>query len=210
MRGFLAHHWEAVAALAGVGVLYALLAGSLRVLPGPRLLLLGVAGVTVGVFVVLHALGQRQMARWLGIGATAGSTLVIADAVRSLALLPSADLPRGHEFFINAALIWLLNVVVFALWYWEIDGGGPVRRRSRPYRSTDFAFPQFQLDDPTLRASWQPNGWDYLFLAFNTSTAFSPADTMVLSRTAKALMMAQSLTSLVVVSVLVGRGVSAL
>ncbi len=109
----------------------------------------------------------------------------------------------------DSALIWAMNVVTFAVWYWEIDGGGPARRRRDRHASEDFLFPQIARGGDEARG-WSPGFVDYLFLAFNTSTAFSPTDTAVLSRRAKVLTMAQSLIFLAVVAVLIGRAVDTL
>lgn len=79
-----------------------------------------------------------------------------------------------------------------------------------PYRVTDFAFTQFQLEDPALREGWQPSLLDYVFLACTTSTAYGPADTIVVSHRAKVLIMVEALISLVVIGVLVGRAVGQL
>ena len=209
----LARGWQSALVLACMGLLYALVSRPLR-LPSALWHVLGwAAGAVLALSVIaplLHWRGMRIVARVLGMAVTAGITLTIINSVRSLTLLPSEELPAGRELFLNAALIWLLNVLVFALWYWEIDGGGPIERRQGSYRVTDFAFPQFQLDMPSLREGWQPNILDYLFLAFTTSTAFGPADTIVVSRRAKVLMMIEALISLVVVGVLVGRAVGEL
>ena len=99
--------------------------------------------------------------------------------------------------------------MTFTVWYWEIDGGGPAQRRQEEHHSEDFLFPQMNLDDKTSR-TWSPSILDYLFLAFNTSTAFSPTDTAFLSRRAKLLMMVQALLSLVILAVLVSRAINAL
>lgn len=117
------------------------------------------------------------------------------DAARFVALL-RADL--------------IANVLTFALWYWDIDGGGPAHRHPGRHASSDFAFPQQQLDDDGLVEGWSPGFIDYLFLAFNTSTAFSPTDTIVLSRHAKVLMMLRSSISLVVIGILVARAINTL
>jgi hypothetical protein len=94
----------------------------------------------------------------------------------------------------DAALLWLINVVRFAVWYREIDGGGLAQRLREAHTSEDFLFPQMNLGDKSAR-NWSPGFLDYLFLAFNTSTAFSPTDTAVLSRQAKVFMMLQALLS---------------
>ncbi len=107
-----------------------------------------------------------------------------------------------------AAVIWLFNVLLFAIWYWELDAGGPLARHSGTrYRSDDLVFPQRQHDGAD---DWMPEFLDYLFFAFNSSTAFSPTDTLVMSRRMKVLMMVQSLISLAVLAVIASRAVNAL
>ena len=109
----------------------------------------------------------------------------------------------------DAALLWIINVATFSVWYWESDGGGPALRHREGHRSGDFLFPQMNLGGGVARG-WSPGFFDYVFLAFNTSTAFSPTDTSVLSRRAKVLMMLQALLSLVILAVLVSRAINAL
>jgi uncharacterized membrane protein len=111
---------------------------------------------------------------------------------------------------VDAALIWASNVVTFAVWYWEIDGGGPAERRMDAHTSEDFVFPQLARQEGREVTGWAPGFLDYLFLAFNTSTAFSPTDTPVLSQRAKVLTMIQSVLSLVVILVLVGWAINTL
>jgi uncharacterized membrane protein len=107
-----------------------------------------------------------------------------------------------------AAVIWLVNILLFAFWYWELDAGGPVARHcGEPYQSDDLVFPQRQHDGDE---AWIPEFLDYLFFAFNSSTAFSPTDTLVMSRRMKVLMMVQSLISLSVLAVVASRAVNAL
>jgi uncharacterized membrane protein len=110
----------------------------------------------------------------------------------------------------SAGALWIANILVFALWYWKLDGGGPLgRERSRGTLNSSFLFPQM-LSREGLDSSWTPHFVDYLFLSFNTSTAFSPTDTAVLSRWAKLGMMAQSLISLMIVVLLAARAVNIL
>src|SRR5207245_2439240 len=99
------------------------------------------------------------------------------------------------------------NLLTFALWYWEVDGGGPAHRHATRCGSSDFAFPQRVIGDQQ-DAAWVPEFVDYVFLAFNTSTAFSPTDTMVLARRAKLLMMYQSILSLITIAVLAARAIN--
>jgi uncharacterized membrane protein len=122
-----------------------------------------------------------------------------------------SDLPHETALGLlrDAALIWLVNTMTFALWYWELDGGGPSRRLHQGYASRDFVFPQ-KAGPAADDQRWCPRFIDYLFLAFNTSTAFSPTDTLVLSPRAKLLMMIQSLISLVVLAVIAARAINTL
>ncbi|WP_067847425.1 DUF1345 domain-containing protein [Alicyclobacillus mali (ex Roth et al. 2021)] len=109
--------------------------------------------------------------------------------------------------FRDALLLWVTNIFVFAVWYWEIDRGGPLKRhRGTPDRA-DLLFPQMMADVAGWQ-DWHPTFIDYLYLAFNTNTAFSPTDTAVLSRRMKVLMMTQSVISLAVVSVIAGRAIN--
>jgi uncharacterized membrane protein len=104
-----------------------------------------------------------------------------------------------------AALLWFFNILVFALWYWELDGGGPWKRHLSGHQAADFLFPQQVSGN-----SWVPHFLDYLFLAFTGATALSPADTFPLSRLAKTLMMIEAILSLTVVAVLAARAVNIL
>jgi hypothetical protein len=104
---------------------------------------------------------------------------------------------------LDAVLLWVINVVTFAVWYWEIDGGGPAQRRREGHASQDLLFPQMNFDDKSSHA-WSPGFLDYVFLAF------SPTDTAFLSQRAKGLMMVQALLSLLILAVLVSRAVNTL
>ncbi|MEU2618198.1 hypothetical protein ABZ642_08500 [Streptomyces sp. NPDC007157] len=105
--------------------------------------------------------------------------------------------------------IWLTNVIVFALWYWEWDRGGPMARVQGHHQYADFLFVQMQSPE-TAPQDWEPTFLDYLYLSFTNSTAFSPTDVMPLSRWAKMLMMLQSSVSLVTVVLVVARAVNIL
>lgn len=121
----------------------------------------------------------------------------------------------GEEMLLAAVQIWLTNVIVYALWYWELDGRGPEIRThtaiDKEPLHADFLFPQMSFE-PGLRSRihWKPQFVDYLFLSFTNSTAFSPADTFPLTRLAKTLMMAESLTSLVTIAIIAGHAVGIL
>jgi uncharacterized membrane protein len=102
-------------------------------------------------------------------------------------------------------LLWLSNILVFAVWYWEIDGDGPVHRHQRGHPAADFLFPQQSMDRP-----FAPGFVDYLFLAFGFATALSPADTAPLTPRAKLLMMSEALISITIIALLVARSVNIL
>lgn len=115
----------------------------------------------------------------------------------------------GTGLLLSAAAIWFTNVIVFGLWYWELDRGGPYVRRTKRHRQPDFLFPQ--MATPYCAASgWAPDFVDYLYVSFTNATAFSPTDTMPLTNWAKLLMMVQSFASLVTVALVAARAVNIL
>jgi hypothetical protein len=199
--------WPAAVALLGVGALYAVISGGLTL--GPRAFLLGLVAVLLVPLLSAHLRGSHSLARVFGFGVIGLVTLAV---VVSVFLLVSSSLGGGTSapaLLRDAALLWVINVATFAVWYWEIDGGGPARRRRRGHVSEDLLFPQMNLGDKAAR-DWSPGFLDYLFLAFNTSTAFSPTDTAFLSRRVKVLMMVQALLSLLILAVLVSRAINTL
>ncbi|HEX5548542.1 MAG TPA: hypothetical protein VFX24_14120, partial [Ktedonobacterales bacterium] len=103
------------------------------------------------------------------------------------------------------ALLWVSNILIFAVWYWEIDGDGPVHRHQHGHPATDFLFPQQATGQP-----FAPGFVDYLFLAFGFATALSPADTAPLTPRAKLLMMSEALISITIIALLVARSVNVL
>jgi hypothetical protein len=201
------HRWPSIVILLTLGLLNAFLSDRFSV--GPRWLVFVVEGALVAPLTLEYMRAEHRVVRWL---ATAGTAIVTA-AVAGSALLLMIRLPEGRiparELLRDAVTIWSANVLCFALWYWEIDDGGPLHRMLTAYQSVDFVFPQLQ-QDPTNAARWTPGFVDYVFLAFNTSTAFSPTDTLVLSARIKLLMMAQSSISLLVIAVLAARAINTL
>ena len=116
---------------------------------------------------------------------------------------------NGRELILSGVLIWLTNFLIFALWYWELDRGGPGRRAAGHDGAPDFLFPQMN-DDRIMPANWRPQFIDYLFVSLTNATAFSPTDTMPLSPTAKSIMGVQSIVSLVTIGLIVSRAVNIL
>jgi len=138
--------------------------------------------------------------------------VVNAANVISLVLLVRTLLRGGSEggaqLLFAAMQIWLTNVLVFALWYWELDRGGPSARLRLGDRAPDFLFPQ--MATPNVAPNWMPHFVDYLYVAFTNATAFSPTDTMPLTAQAKLLMLVQSLASLLTVALVAARAVNIL
>jgi hypothetical protein len=124
------------------------------------------------------------------------------------ALLHSTS-TNAPELLRVAVHMWVVNVLLFGLWYWQHDGGGPVARPSCPPARRDFLFPQ-QLEPIFADSGWSPMFIDYLYVSFTNSTAFSPTDTAPLSRWAKMLMLVQSAISLALAVMVVARAVNVL
>jgi len=115
----------------------------------------------------------------------------------------------GHQLILSGTLAWVTNVLLFAVWYWELDRGGPAARFLEPDRLPDFQFPQ--MENPHLAPEgWRPGFVDYLYTSMTNATAFSPTDTMPLTPIAKTLMGVQSLAALVTVGLVVARAVNIL
>jgi uncharacterized membrane protein len=116
---------------------------------------------------------------------------------------------EGRQLIVAGMVIWVTNVLIFGLWYWELDRGGPGRRASGTDGPPDFLFPQMS-DDRIEPRGWRPRFIDYLYVSLTNATAFSPTDTMPLTPMAKGIMGFQSLVSLVTLALVVSRAVNIL
>jgi len=182
---------------------------------GPRWLLLLVVAVLAVPTTLAHRAGRARLNEIFAYTSLSAVTLAV---ISSLALLVTR-LPSHKETPVEllqaAAALWVSNVLLFASWYWRLDGGGPnARERRGGHVDGAFLFPQMSME-PGLKKlmgeeDWNPGFVDYLFLAFNTSTAFSPTDVPVLSRWAKVLMIVQSVIALATVVLLAARAVNIL
>lgn len=199
--------WPAALALLAVGALYAVLSEALSI--GPRLFLLAFVAILLVPLTTAHLRGRHLVARRISLGVIGFVTVAVVASTVLLVLSALSAETSAPALLRDAALLWIINVATFAAWYWETDGGGPAWRHQEGHRSEDFLFPQMNLGGGVARG-WSPGFLDYVFLAFNTSTAFSPTDTAVLSRRAKVLTMLQALLSLVILAVLVSRAINAL
>jgi uncharacterized membrane protein len=199
--------WPASIALLAMGAIYYLVSAQLRI--GPPWLLLALEAVATVALAILRRVGMHLATRKLALGLTGLVTVAVSTSALFLVTRLTGGKEPASRLLRDAGLVWLFNILVFATWYWEIDAGGPTKRQRGHHASADFVFPQMAFDDEES-ARWSPEFLDYLFLAFNTSTAFSPTDTLVLSRRVKVLMMYQSLVSLVIIAVLIARGINTL
>jgi hypothetical protein len=202
--------WPALAAGLAVGVLFYMMPEPLTV--GPRWLPLALIAAMFIPAKVFYHVGNVQLNDIFAYSGLAVTTLALASSlvlliIRLLNKLDSpADLLRG------AAELWVSNILVFASWYWRLDSGGPnARDRRHSHQVEAFLFPQMTMpQDLREQNPWNPGFVDYLFLAFNTSTAFSPTDVPVLTRWAKIMMIIQSTISLAAVALIAARAVNIL
>jgi hypothetical protein len=179
---------------------------------GPNWLLLAVTTIILVPTMISWRLGRVRLNFYFGL---ANSAVITIALVWSLLFL-IAGIPSKREppsaMLRGAVLIWASNILVFASWYWRLDAGGPHNRDlQHTHTRGAFLFPQMTLpDELKVRGHvWKPGFVDYLFLAFNTSTAFSPADTPVLTHWAKLLTMTQSSISLATIAILAARAIGA-
>jgi uncharacterized membrane protein len=184
-----------------------------RLTAGPTWLLPGLEGV---LLLGLAVSTPRQLEREHRVrrrGALALTAFVSAANITSLALLTHQLLhhgsPNGRQLIIAGMLIWLTNVLIFGLWYWEADRGGPGKRAAGHDGPPGFLFVQMN-DDRILPANWRPQFIDYLYVSLTNAAAFSPTDTMPLSPGAKSMMGLQSLVSIVTIGLIVSRAVNLL
>jgi len=205
--------WPAAIAVAAVGLLNMILPEPLSA--GPFWLLLAIVAVLLVPVILTHRLGRYGLNQKLGYVLLGVVTAFLVYSVCALILAMTEHRESPSKLLLAAAVLWASNILVFASWYWRLDGGGPHARAIRPgHTHGAFLFPQMTMDEAERRhagfGNWRPGFVDYLFLAFNTSTAFSPTDVPVLSRWAKVMMMMQSVISLATIALLAARAVNIL
>ncbi len=186
---------------------------STKIVIGPKWLVPIVEGVLLLVLVVIapsradrRSLPVRRFALFV-IG------LVTLTNVVSLVLLVhfliNGGKAGGHSLILSGIVLWVTNVLIFAVWYWEMDRGGPVARLAHPDAIPDFQFPQ--MENPQFAPKgWRPGFLDYLYTSLTNATAFSPTDTMPLTQSAKIVMGIQGVSALVTVGLVVARAVNIL
>ena len=212
----------AVAVLVAIA-LYALLPEHLLV--GPRFVIPTLGVLLLGALILIN---PRRITRQTRFSRIASLTLVgLMGAANSVALvllldaLLASQVKNGRALLIAALQVWLTNIIVFGLAYWELDRGGPVARMQKPREElnpADFRFSQDENDDnvaevaarSSKKSGWVPALHDYLYVSLTNSTAFSPTDTMPLTGRAKLLMGVESSSALIVSVLVIARGVGIL
>jgi hypothetical protein len=213
--------WHAALAVVGALALYITLPPKLTIGPiwiAPLLVL--AVSIPLLVFAPRRALDTRRV-RLLSLLSIA---IVNFFNVASIVLLIAAffhpvrakSLNSAGILLRNGAQIWLINVLVFGLWFWELDGGGPANRErdaaTLGAHRPDFLFPQMQLSAQNVECAydphWTPAFFDYLYIAFTNATAFSPADVLPLTRRAKSAMLIEAMVSLATIAIVLSRSVS--
>lgn len=182
-----------------------------EVVTGSRWLLPALELVVLGVLVVATTFeNEPPWRRRAGLVLTGLITLTngLAAVRLVLHLVEGRGGDQPGTLLATGAAIWATNVIGFALWYWQFDRGGPSARARGDRDVPDFLFPQMQ--SPDIDPEWEPTFVDYLYVSFTNATAFSPTDTMPLSRWAKLTMMVQSAVSLATVALVVARAVNVL
>lgn len=207
--------WQPIFALALVELLEGLLSDalSLRTLLPSNTLAETISLALTGLFFFSslfawlffsHRLAHRLtfiFAGWV----TAGLIYSVIALVSTMPARASAG--TAFTMLTDAVLVWSVNILIFAAWYWLVDSGGPLARQRADSLPIDLVFPQQANPLPAWKG-WRPGFFDYIFLAFNTSTAFSPTDTYILSWRAKALSMLQAAISLITLATLAAYAVN--
>ena len=217
------HRWPAVVALLVAVVLYALLPSSF--LPWLRYTAVAIAALMFIPLIAVNPLRFQRQTKWSR-RLSVGQVLFLAAAnqvalVQLVYALVHAGKDDGPSLLLAAAQVWITNVIVFALIYWEMDRGGPVTRtqaKRSEIPQADFRFPQDEDHDAVAevavrssnKSDWTASYVDYLYFSASNSMAFSPTDTMPLSHRAKVLMLIESFAGFVILALVIARAVSLL
>jgi hypothetical protein len=207
------HRWPMAAAALATGVLHQMLPADFRV--GPPLLY----PAFIVVFLVVLVAGDpgliNRERRWLRV--TTGLMVAFITVVNCVsagrllvAIFTGDSFETAGQLLATGGIVWTTNVILFGLWYWDLDGGGAATRAQRGASADPaFVFPEMTLGDLAPRG-WYPQYLDYLAFSFNTATAFSPTDVSAIKRWAKLLMIAEAFISLAVATLVIARAINIL
>jgi len=205
--------WQALLAMAAVGGVYLALPRELVI--GPTWLLPTVIAVLLAPTIVTHRMGRHSFNHALGIVNNGIITVALIGSVSLLVATLASHKEPPLRLLRSGAELWLTNVLVFSLWYWRLDGGGPnVRDKHPEFGSRSFVFPQMQIEKSERERfgveRWRPGFVDYLFISFTQSSTFGPTDAPLLARWAKLLTVVQISISLSIIILLIARAVGVL
>jgi hypothetical protein len=205
--------WQALLAMAAVGGVYLALPRELVI--GPTWLLPTVIAVLLAPTILTHRMERHSFNHALGIVNNGIITVALIGSVSLLVATLASHKEPPLRLLRSGAELWLTNVLVFSLWYWRLDGGGPNKRDKHPeFGSRSFVFPQMQIEKNERERfgveHWRPGFVDYLFIAFTQSSTFGPTDAPLLARWAKLLAIVQIFISLSIVILLISRAVGVL
>jgi uncharacterized membrane protein len=181
--------------------------GSRYVLIATEVLLLIAMSFTTPKERIFRSISRRINVFLLIILTSAANIYSVIEITRQL--LQTGHVTHGKGLVLTALNIFLTNIIIFGLWYWEMDGGGPGRRLAAAKYEYDFLFPQNQHEE-YRHPEWRPTFVDYLYVSSTNAMTFGPADTKPLSRRAKLLMLTQASVSLAVVALVAARAISIL
>ena len=206
------HRWPVLVVTLAALALHLLLPSNLTFLPSWIVPAVGVVVLTPLVLINPHRLNnETKWSRWLGIGFALALTAVNQVYIVRIVIELVTNKADGPSILLTAFLVWMTNVVAFALVYWQLDLGGPVTRRIEGDDDDslqDFRFPQ--QDNPVGQKGWYAEFFDYAYFSLTNMMAFSPTDVMPVSRRAKALMAYQALTGFVLLALVIARSVNIL
>jgi hypothetical protein len=192
--------WTVSMGILLIGMIYYFLPPQLTFVPNWTLLAIElVLLVPLWVFWTTGHIFSYRVTRRLSLALLGIVTVALVTGVIFL-ITDLAAFTNGITLLRPVILLWLFNILVFALWYWDTDGGGPRKRHEANHKAKDLMFPQ-----QANGASWAPDFFDYFFVAFTGATAFSPTDTYPLTARAKILMMIEGAISLTIIAILIGR-----
>ena len=204
--------WPVVLTILAVIILLALLPGPIRLMPIWVTYIIGAAMLAPIIAVGLTA----ARGPWLRVERTVTRLFVVSTLILNLANLANvihamAQKPEnitGLELLASGVGLWVANVLVFSMMYWQMDRGGPEARVNRTCKRTDWLFPQEGAPVESVPPGWRPTFVDYLYLAYSTATAFSTTEVAPLTGRAKLLMMLESTISLVTIVVVLARAIN--
>jgi hypothetical protein len=203
--------WQVILALLAVAGIYMALPQELIV--GPTWLLPALVVVLLVPTAFAHRTGRHSLNHALGI--VIGAIITFGLIASVILLVTTGGKEPALALLRSGGALWLTNVLVFALWYWRLDGGGPRKRETEnEFGSRSFVFPQMQIEKMERKTfgvdRWRPGFVDYLFIAFTISSTFGPTDVPVLTHWAKLITMTQILISLTIMVLLISRAVGVL